>query len=127
MEYDDFLLAKQFRDNPTGITEIPELNAMMKPFQHDITTWALRRGRACIFADCGMGKTFMQLEWARCVPGDVLIVAPLAVSDQTIREGIKFGIPGIEYSGDGIKRGKITITNYEPYCSSHYQPYSMEA
>lgn len=113
MEYDDFLLAKQFRDNPTGITEIPELNAMMKPFQHDITTWALRRGRACIFADCGMGKTFMQLEWARCVPGDVLIVAPLAVSDQTIREGIKFGIPGIEYSGDGIKRGKITITNYE--------------
>lgn len=113
MNYQKFLESKSVKDIETGIKEIPELNPLMKSFQHDITSWALRRGRACIFADCGMGKTLMQLEWARCVPGDVLIFAPLAVAEQTIREGIKFGIPGIEYSDDGKKRGKITITNYE--------------
>lgn len=113
MEYADFLSKKKTEDVPTGLKNIPKLNAAMMPFQKDITAWALRRGRACIFADCGMGKTLMQLEWARHIPGDVLIFAPLAVSDQTIREGIKFGINGIKYSDDGTKRGKITITNYE--------------
>lgn len=113
MEYQEFLEGKKVIDTPTGLVDIPELNPMLFPFQHDIVAWALRRGRACIFADCGMGKTPMQLEWAHNVPGDVLIFAPLAVSDQTIREARKFGIGDIEYSGDGTKRGKITITNYE--------------
>lgn len=113
MDYQELLEGKRVQDIPTGISIIPELNPSMKPFQHDVTSWALRRGRACIFADCGMGKTLMQLEWARCVPGDVLIFAPLAVAEQTIREGEKFGINGIQYSDDGKKRGKITITNYE--------------
>ncbi len=113
MNYQEFLASKKVLDVPTGLRDVPELNPMLFPFQHDIVSWALKRGRACIFADCGMGKTGMQLEWARHVPGDVLIFAPLAVSEQTIREAEKFGIPGIEYSGDGLKRGKITITNYE--------------
>lgn len=113
MKYEEFLERKKTFDVPTGLSSIPELNKHMMPFQHDITAWALRRGRACIFADCGMGKTLMQLEWARQVPGDVIIFAPLAVAEQTIREGVKFGINGIEYSDDGTKRGKITITNYE--------------
>lgn len=113
MEYQEFLECKKVIDKPTGLIDIPELNPMLFPFQHDIVSWALRRGRACIFADCGMGKTPMQLEWAHNVPGDVLIFAPLAVSDQTIREAKKFWIGDIEYSGDGTKRGKITITNYE--------------
>lgn len=113
MEYKDWLASKKITDPYTGLTEIPELNPMLFPFQHDVVRWALKRGRACIFSDCGTGKTAMQLEWARHVPGDVLIFAPLAVAKQTIREGEKFGITGIEYSDDGTKRGKITITNYE--------------
>ena len=113
MDYQEFLQKKKVIDTPTGLKDIPKLNAKMKPFQHDITSWALRRGRACIFADCGMGKTLMQLEWARAIPGNVLIFAPLAVAEQTIREGEKFGINGIQYSDDGKPRGKITITNYE--------------
>ena len=113
MDYQEFLQKKKVIDTPTGLKDIPKLNAKMKPFQHDITSWALRRGRACIFADCGMGKTLMQLEWARSIPGNVLIFAPLAVAEQTIREGEKFGINGIQYSDDGKPRGKITITNYE--------------
>ena len=112
MNYNEFLKNKVIFDRDTGLDEIPELNNMLYDFQSDIVSWALRRGRACIFADCGMGKTPMQLEWASKVPGDVLIVAPLAVSTQTIREGGKFGVV-VDQSRDGSKRGKITITNYE--------------
>ena len=113
MEYQEYLDKKKVTDIPTGLKDIPELCHDMKPFQHDIVAWALRRGRACIFSDCGTGKSLMQIEWARNVPGDVLIFAPLAVAEQTIREGEKFGVSGIQYSDDGTKRGKITITNYE--------------
>lgn len=115
MSYQEFLSQKQITDRDTGLETIPDLNPMLFPFQHDIVSWALRRGRASIFADCGMGKTPMQLEWAHHVPGNVLILAPLAVSKQTIREAQKFGIPDIGYSPDGSIQGKITITNYERF------------
>jgi hypothetical protein len=113
MDYQEFLQSKKIEDRPTGLSVIPELNPMLFQFQHDIVTWALKRGRACIFADCGMGKTPMQLEWARHIPGRVLILAPLAVSAQTIREAHKFGIEDIGYSPDGSVSHHITITNYE--------------
>src|SRR3990167_9087822 len=65
-------------------------------FQRDLVEWALRRGRAAIFADCGLGKTPMQLVWAENVArktgGRVLILTPLAVGAQTVAEGLKFGI-----------------------------------
>ena len=113
MEYAEFLESKAVVDLPTGIdkplAEVPGLF----DFQRDIVKWALRRGRAAIFADCGMGKTLMQLAWAEEVPGDVLIVAPLAVSGQTIGEAHKFGTQVPVYSGDGSRMSKITITNYE--------------
>jgi len=113
-DYVQFIESKQIIDRPSGITlSVDDLNPAMFPFQHDITRWALARGRAAIFADCGMGKTLMQLEWARHIPGKVLIVAPLAVSAQTIREAGKFGVDGITYSGDGNISSRITITNYE--------------
>lgn len=113
MNYDEFLKCKVVTDAPTGLTTIPALNADLFPFQHDIVTWALRRGRAAIFADCGMGKTAMQLEWAKHVPGNVLILAPLAVAQQTVREGEKFGIH-VEYRRDSKgELTKITIANYE--------------
>ena len=73
-----------------------DLNPKLYRFQRDIVRWALAKGRAAIFADCGLGKTPMQLEWARqvCVHrgGMVLILAPLAVSAQTVAEGLKFGV-----------------------------------
>jgi hypothetical protein len=113
MDYREFLQSKKIEDRPTGLSVVPKLNPMLFQFQHDIVTWALKRGRACIFADCGMGKTPMQLEWARHIPGRVLILAPLAVSAQTIREAHKFGIEDIGYSPDGSVSHHITITNYE--------------
>jgi superfamily II DNA or RNA helicase len=112
-DYKEFLASKAAVDPSTGLERVPEINAALFDFQRDITAWALRRGRAAVFADCGMGKTPMQLEWARHVPGDVLILAPLAVAAQTVREGEKFGI-GVTYarSQDQAVPG-ITITNYE--------------
>ncbi len=113
MTYQDFLDGKAFFDPPTGLTDVPDLNPMLFDFQHDIVSWALRRGRSAVFADCGMGKTPVQLEWAKHVPGDILILAPLAVAQQTVREGEKFGIP-VHYcrKQEDAKPG-ITITNYE--------------
>jgi superfamily II DNA or RNA helicase len=111
--YRDFLESKQIVDTQTGLVDVPLLSPRLFDFQRDITAWALRRGRACIFADTGMGKTMMQLEWARCIPGDVLIVAPLAVAKQTVRLAAEFGDYDIAYSMDGRRSGKITATNYE--------------
>jgi DNA modification methylase len=82
-------------------------------FQRAIVQWACRRGRAAIFADTGLGKTAMQLAWANNVPGDVLIVAPLAVAQQTMREGVKFGINATYRREPGPAGSGITITNYE--------------
>jgi hypothetical protein len=95
---------------------------MLFDFQRDIVSWALRRGRAAVFADCGLGKTPMQLEWAHRVPGRVLILAPLAVSGQTAREGKKFGID-VTIAKDQKESdagGKITVTNYEKL--EHFDP-----
>ena len=106
MDYDTFLASKRKVDLPTGLDKIPALNPMLFDFQKDIVSWALRRGRAAIFADCGMGKTLMQLEWARHVPGNILILAPLAVSIQTKEEGKKFNIPvNICKSQDDVRPG----------------------
>jgi hypothetical protein len=85
-------------------------------FQRDLVTWAVRKGRAAIFADCGLGKTPMQLVWAQNVvqatARPVLIVTPLAVSWQTVEEAHKFGMEAT-YSRDGRASGDITVTNYE--------------
>ena len=85
-------------------------------FQRDLVEWALRKGRAAIFADCGLGKTPMQLVWAeniiRKTGGNVLILTPLAVATQTQRESVKFDISAT-VSRDGAVYPGITITNYQ--------------
>lgn len=113
MDYKQFIESKKIFDMPTGLDEIPQLNDAMFPFQHDIVSWALKRGRAAIWADCGLGKTLMQLEWSRHIPGRVLILAPLAVSHQTIREGEKFGIKNLEYMPEELINENNPVTNYE--------------
>lgn len=86
-------------------------------FQRDITRWALAKGRAAVFSDCGTGKSIVQLEWAHQVSkrtgGKVLIVAPLAVTEQTKREGEKFGIPVKVCASQKDVEDGISITNYE--------------
>ena len=117
MDYAEFLAKKAITDNPSGLTGHIAINPMLFDFQADIVRWALHRGRAAIFADCGLGKTPMQLEWARAVhertSNDVLIVAPLAVSSQTVREGVKFGVDVQHCYDQSDFNGGIAITNYE--------------
>ncbi len=97
-----------------------ELNPKMFPHQRDLVRWALRKGRAAIFADTGLGKTFMQLEWARHVSaeGRVLILAPLAVAHQTMREGEQFGVDCRYLQVDSMDpEHRIVVTNYERLAS----------
>jgi hypothetical protein len=114
MEYDQFVANKRRAEVATGHAP-SALNSNLFDFQQAIVAWAVRRGRAAIFADTGLGKTLMQLSWAdevvRHTSGRVLILAPLAVSEQTIREGHSFGIH-IEKYQDQDSMG-VFITNYE--------------
>jgi DNA modification methylase len=115
MEYLDFLKMKQKAHIFSGFdVDIDSLNHNMFEFQKFIVKRALNAGKYAIFADCGLGKTIMQLEWAKKVNEftgkPVLILAPLAVSGQTINEGRKFGIDVCKYNGSNAP---IQITNYE--------------
>lgn len=112
--YKDFINNKNFILENNGFdVDKSELNPSMFDFQKDIVRWALKKGRSAIFADCGMGKTLMQLEWSKKVGGKILIVAPLSVTTQTQREGEKFGYKvTICESQEDVQDG-INITNYE--------------
>lgn len=94
-------------------------------FQHALVSWAVRQGRAAIFADCGLGKTPMQLVWAenvvRHTNRPVLVLTPLAVTDQTVREAEKFGIEAVR-SRDGTapSGARVVVTNYERL--HHFDP-----
>ena len=115
MNYAKFLDHKAQLDGNHGFD--PEwMPDFLFDFQQSLVAWALRKGRGAIFADCGLGKTPMQLVWAENVARKsgrpVLIITPLAVSEQTIEEGAKFGIE-VRRSGDGTAHPGITVTNYE--------------
>ena len=119
-DYKAFLANKRVAAKPSGFDIAKaDLNPLMKPWQADITQWALKRGKSALFWDTGLGKTFAQLEWARCVfehtGKPVLILAPILVGWQTIEEAAKFGINApIKYVQDGseVIHG-INVTNYE--------------
>src|SRR3990167_7656664 len=120
MEYKDFLKQKQKKHIQSGFEiEAKNLNRNLFDFQKFIVLRALKAGKYAIFADCGLGKTLMQLEWAFQVylytKKPVLILAPLAVSGQTINEGRKFGIPVQKYPTSGTLdlHSPIYISNYE--------------
>jgi len=114
-EYREFLESKANtgRPEPTGDFVIPDF---LYDFQKHIVNWTLSLGRAAMFADCGLGKTPMQLVWAdnihRITGKKILILTPLAVSSQTIKEAEKFGIEAVK-SRDGASKSPITVTNYE--------------
>lgn len=115
MNYQTFLEQKSQGGRGDGFSPL-WMPDCMKDFQRHLTEWSLIKGRSAIFADCGLGKTLMQLVWAenvyRFTNKPVLVMAPLAVSGQTKREGEKFGIE-CEVSRDGRHSKGIVITNYE--------------
>jgi hypothetical protein len=113
--YAEFLERKTQLDGMHGFD--PEfLPEFLFPFQSSLVEWSLRKGRAALFADCGLGKTPMQLVWAENVHRQtgkpVLIVTPLAVSFQTEQEAAKFGLEARTSRG-GKPTGALTVTNYE--------------
>ena len=117
MKYEDFVASKRRAEVATGHNP-SELNEHLFDFQHAIVTWAVRRGRSAIFADTGLGKTLMQLSWADEIAshtgGMVLILAPLAVSEQTIEHGSTFGIDVRRVPNGGTPDAPgVWITNYE--------------
>lgn len=113
--YPDFLAAKATHRWQHGPTIDPgTLHPILHPWQRDVTTWAARTGRAAVFADCGLGKTFVQLEWARTVAERTLILAPLSVARQTVREARTLGLD-VTYvrHADELPTSGVAITNYE--------------
>lgn len=114
MTYAEFLQSKKNRTAYWGQqVEDSQINPILYPFQRDIVRWACHKGRAAIFLDTGLGKTFIQLEWARLLGERTLIIAPLSVTRQTIREAAKIGIEVKYIRSMGDVAGQFSICNYE--------------
>lgn len=112
-DYEQFIHRKASALKPVNIRTPSKLPEVLFDFQRDAVSYALKCGHAALFLDTGLGKTLCQLAWAQEVPGKVLILAPLAVADQTVREAReKLGID-IHHSRDGSVGDHITITNYQ--------------
>lgn len=118
--YTEFLKDKRTIVHPQGFdVSSDSINPILFPFQRDITRWALRKGRCAIFADTGLGKTFMLLEWSRlmaehtCQP--VIVIAPLSVARQTVREALKLDIR-IDYI-----RSMETVVDAQPLYITNYE------
>ena len=116
MNYEEFLDAKTHLKNDFGFLPVYMPDCLFD-FQRALVEWATRKGRAAIFADCGLGKTFIQLVWAenvaRHTSGRVLVLTPLAVSHQTVAEGEKLGVE-VTHRREGVRASdRIVVTNYE--------------
>lgn len=120
--YRDFLGNKAIRITACGKqADASHISPILFPFQRDVTAWAVRKGRGALFLDTGLGKTFCQLEWARLLGERTLIIAPLSVARQTVREGRKIGLE-VVYVRDMKQVGQsnqLCITNYE--MANHFQ------
>lgn len=114
VDYRRFLASKRLVVPSAGIDVADDaLHTALFPFQRDLVRWALRKGRAAIFADTGLGKTRMQVEWARLLNVPTMIVAPLSVARQTVAEATKIDVDVTYARSPEQMRGQITITNYE--------------
>ena len=124
-DYEEFICTKRIRTASTGF-DVPEsdINHRLFDFQRDIVRWAVKKGKSAVFAGTGLGKTLMQLEWARQIHNrdnkQVLILAPLAVASQTVKEGAKFGIDVTLCRSQEDVRTGINITNYDML--HHFDP-----
>lgn len=117
LDYQAFLASKRRKPPSSGIDcAAADVNPSLFDFQRHIVAWAVRRGRAAVWADTGLGKSRMQVEWARILGSRTLILAPLAVAEQTIREAAAIGVP-IVYVRDQAEADtvecRIVISNYD--------------
>jgi len=117
MDYDKFIASKTHLSGNFGFEPIwmPDI---LFGFQKSLTEWALLKGRGAMFADCGLGKSFMQLTWAENVVRKenkpVLILTPLAVGSQTVIEAEKLGVEAVRCrDGKVSSSARIVIANYE--------------
>jgi len=125
VNYSAFLESKQITHKSTGINiSRDKLNHSLFDFQKDLTRWSLLKGRSALFASTGLGKTFMQVDWAnqvhRNTSENVLILAPLAVSQQTVREAKKLDVAITPCRTQADVKPGINITNYEML--QHFNP-----
>lgn len=116
--YASFLARKALADVPTGIADPGPVPDVLFAYQADIVRWALRRGRAALFAGTGLGKTLMELAWAEAVARHtgrpVLIFTPLAVAPQFVEEAARFGLPCERAaSGSEMLAGGVYVTNFD--------------
>jgi len=123
LEYKDFLERKRIISESHGM-DVKDISSKLFNFQKDIVKWSLKKGRAGLFEDCGLGKTIQQLEWAKQIyeaeKKDLLILAPLAVSRQTAREAEKLNMEiNICREQKDVRPG-VNITNYEML--NHFNP-----
>jgi hypothetical protein len=127
MTYADFLARKQRQVQPAGrAIDVADVHPMLHPWQKQIVVWAVRVGRAAIWADTGTGKTVMQLQWAALSGKRALIVAPLAVCHQTVREAVKVELEArYVRSGADVDGPGIWVTNYEMV--QHFDPSAFDA
>ncbi len=115
MSYIDFLARKRRVYTGAGIDpRSADLPSGLYDWQGAIVRWALRKGRAAIFADCGLGKTFMQVAWANALDVPALLLAPLCVAEQTVAEAAKLGVT-VHYARNQQESDghRLVITNYE--------------
>lgn len=115
MEYQQFLKEKRIVYGSCGIEiDKSQINPILFPFQRDLVKWALRKGRSAIFADTGLGKTLMQLEWGRLLNTPTLYIAPLSVARQTVKEAKdKLNLEVQYVRSQSQVSSKLAITNYE--------------
>jgi DNA modification methylase len=114
MSYAEFLRKKTDFNFARGFDIQNNLiNKTLFDFQRAIVKWAVKKGKAAIFSDCGTGKSFMQIEWAHLIGGNCLIIAPLSVTDQTILEAEKLGYKVTYIENESQYVAGINITNYE--------------
>jgi DNA modification methylase len=115
-DYHAFLRSKIIRVISSGIdVKDSDIHSMLFPFQRDVTKWACRKGRAAVFLDTGLGKTYIQLEWARLINQNTIIIAPLSVARQTVRLAANIDVPirYVRHQSDIAAEDQIVITNYE--------------
>lgn len=123
LDYDAFIDRKTHVGSEEGF-EPTFMPALLFPFQRDTVIWNTRKGRSATFADCGLGKTFIQLTWAENVArhtgGRVLVLTPLAVAFQTVKEGEKIGVEVMHRRENIESSDRIIVTNYDRL--HHFSP-----
>jgi hypothetical protein len=126
-DYSAFLASKRQAASPVGVEcDLDDINLDLFDFQRHIVAWAVRRGRAGLFTTTGTGKTRMQLEWARLSGKRALVLAPLAVCAQTVREAAALDIEAAYVRSDDDAAGPgIWVTNYER--AARFDPRGLDA